>query len=502
MSTDTETPVAEIPVKGKEKVGQKATHAVLYTDGGCKPSRGIGGWGIHGFLYYPEEAKQGTGNPKVTPTPTGYIPGGGKPAITVTHYVDGFGSLIPESTNNIAEMTAALRAMECARHHGITNLLIKMDSAYTLDGMSSWMYGWARQGWSKPDGSEIANVELWKQLFEVRKDLEDNGVTIKLVKVKGHSGVFGNDIADQNASRGIVAGRNGISLDMTNVRDSRGYWNTKSERSRLFSHPTWLFGAQNEAEDRSPDGRFAYYLGDPREEDELLGKKIADATFSVLYLKEPEAVLETIRKAVAAMGQGRYQGLSMGHLPQIFHADVYPEIQSYGDTLLSRDYENQRVLTAAGQLLTKEIRPARLAYHAIDALQSLEQLLQEYLNPIEGTRLRTTDLTALLYESDTSKKKPVFKLKSHITSAMRSLKVDANYAIGGSGTGVEKLTLTLGLDLPDRNTLAALAGETTKATLLTWPESATAIRYASVIEADGDVGIWSGVYANLHMLAS
>lgn len=502
MSNDSTTPVVETSPKDKEKAERKATHAVLYTDGGCKPSRGIGGWGVHGYFYYPEEARQGTGNSKVTPTPEGYKPGGGKPSITVTHYIDGFGSLIPESTNNIAEMTAALRAMECAFENGIVHLLLKMDSAYTLDGMTSWMYGWARHGWTKPDGSEIANVELWKQLHEARQKLEQAGVTIKFMKVKGHAGVFGNELADQNASRGIVAGRNGLTLDMLKVSDAKGHWNSKAERSRLFSHPNWFFGAQNEAEERSPDGRFVYYLGDPREEDELLGKKIADATFSVLYLKEPESVLETIRKAVTAMGQGRYQGLSMGHLTHIFHSDVYPEIQSYGDALLARDYENQRLFTADNHLLTKEIRPARLAYHAIDALQALEQLLQEYLNPIEGSRLRITDLTALLYESNTSKKKPVYKLKSHVTSAMRSFKVGANYAIGGSGTGVEELTLTLGLDLPDRNTLAALAGEETKAMLLTWPESATAIRYATVIEADGDVGIWSGLYANLHLLAS
>lgn len=481
----------------------KATHAVLYTDGGCKPSRGIGGWGMHGFLFTLEEAKQGTGNPKITPTPNGYVPSlGGKPPISLTHYVDGFGSLIPESTNNAAELTAAIRAMECVRHQGIKHLIIKTDSAYTLDGMTTWMYGWAKNNWTKPDGSAVVNMDIWKQAFQLRTDLESEGGTLKLVKVKGHSGIFGNELADQNASRGVVAGRNGIAIDLTQVVDARGYWNSKTERSRLFSHPSWFFGAQGEREDRSADGRHVYYLGDHREDDELLGKKIADATFSVLYLKEPEPVLAVVRNAVMEMGMGGYQGLSMGNLKEIFNADVYGEIQTYGDVLLSRDHEKQRILTADDRLLTREIRPARLAYHAVDALQTLEQLLIEHFTPVEGSRLRKTDLTALLYESDTSKKKHVYKLKSHMTSATRSFKVNADYSKVGNETGAEELTLTVGLDLPDRNTLSALAGETTRVTLLTWPESAHAIRYATVVEADGDAGIWSGIYSNLHMLAS
>ena len=28
--------------------------AVLYTDGGCRPSRGKGGWGVHGYTYTTE----------------------------------------------------------------------------------------------------------------------------------------------------------------------------------------------------------------------------------------------------------------------------------------------------------------------------------------------------------------------------------------------------------------------------------------------------------------
>lgn len=491
-----------IDIEKKEPI-EADVHAVLYTDGGCKPSRGIGGWGMHGYLFTNDPAKQGTGNPKFNPSPQGYIlKDSGKPDITIKQYIDGFGSLIPESTNNIAEVTAALRALETARHHNVKSVQIRMDSTYALDGISSRMFNWANQGWDKPGG--IANVELWKQIYDVRKSLEANGIIVELVKVKGHSGDFGNDLADMQATRGVIAGRNKIDIEHIKLSDAQGYWGAKAPRSRLFSHANWYFGAQQEERELSPDGRYVYYLGDPREEEELFGKKISDATFSILYLTQPEPVLELIRGAVARMGFGRYQGLSVASLSNIFKPQVYNEILEFGDTLLDRDYANQVLTTATDLKLSQEIKPARLAYQAVDALRTLEMLLQEYLNPSAESRVRTTDLTTLLYESDTTKKKVVYRLKSHVTSALRSLEVEANYYTKAQSKepSVDKLVLTLAIDLPDRNTLSALAGEATRVTLLTWPESAHAIRYATVIEVDGDAGIWSGIYSNLHVLAS
>lgn len=482
---------------------EKATHAVIYTDGGCQTGLRIGGWGIHGYLFYEGEAKQGTGCSKALPTPKGYqMNAGGKPSMILTQYVDGFGTLMPDSTNNRAEVMGAIRAMEVALEQKLKHLLLIMDSKYAMQGLLEWLPGWEAKNFIKQDFTEVSNIDLWKQASTLKKQLALAGIALEARWVKGHSGDLGNDLADANATRGVAAGMNGKVVEETKYTDAKGYWNVKTERSRMFSHPNWFFGTQGEDQGISDDGRFVYYLGDPREDDELLGKKIADATFSVLYLKECEPTLQLIRESVTAMGMGQYQGLSIGRLDKIFNPDIYQEIAAYGDTLLVKDYQRQRVSTTNDVLLTKEIRPARLAYSAVDALQSLEQLLKEYLKPLPNTLVRTTDLTGLMYESDTSKKKPVFKLKSHITSALRSITVDGNYATGSVDAGVSKFTLTFGLDLPDRNTLSALAGEGIKATLLTWPESPRAIRYATVIEADGDVGIWSGIYANLHMLAS
>ena len=510
--TNTTAPASPASVKAAA-ASTKPTHAVLYTDGGSRPP-GIGGWGLHGYFYRDEAAKQGAGISNAIPTRNGYkMNGSGLPEISLTHYVDGFGPMLPVGTNNQAEIMGALKALELVKEHDLQHATLILDSQYALNGMTQWMHGWAQSNWMKGDGREVSNADLWRMCYDLKNELDAKGVQFQFQWVKGHSGDLGNHLADRCATRAIFVGRKGHENDMVTLEDAKGYWGFKPERSRMLSHPNWYYAAGAVESYTSADGRHVYYLGDPREEEELLGKKIAQATFSVVYLRQPEPILNMIRDTVARMGGDQYQALSVGDLRTIFKPEIYEELQRHGDLLLHCDGKNHRVTMwdhgeknlkdeVINSTLSKDIRPARLAYRAIEALQSLERTLNEYLNPAEETQVRFTDLTGLLYESDTSKKKPVFKLKPHVTSALRSIDVEAGYATGDGGTGKTKLCLTLSLDLPDRNTLSALAGEDTKVTLLTWPESPHALRYAVVIEADGDVGIWSGIYANLHMLAS
>lgn len=487
--------------------------AVLYTDGGChaaKPgqaaSRGYAGWGMHGYFFVDEPAKVGSGCKGAFPTANGYVKGeSGKTDITLLGYVDGFGAL-PDATNQIAEVTGVIRALKIAIDCDVTNLKLVMDSRYALEGINDYVEGWESRNWTKSDGQPYANIDYWKEALRLKREfLAREGATFECRWVKSHNGEkgdFGNELADKHATRGVITAKNHVSEEMLKVTPSKGYWNNKIERNRMFSHPNWYFSTQSTVSDRTEDGRYVYYLGDPREDDELLGKKIANATFSIIYLKEPDPVLSQVREVMESLGANQYQGPVIADLAALFNPNTYTEITEYGDKLISRDFQNQRMwVPSQSKPICREIRPARLAFQAFEAMASLEDVLKEYLSPKEGTRVERTDLTPLIYEVDTVKKKTVVKLKNTITSGTRSLKVKAKYQTAAQGVAETQLVLTLAQDMPDRNTLAALAGEKTKVTLLTWPESEHAIRYAVVVDIEQDVGIWSGIYANMHMLA-
>lgn len=96
------------------------------------------------------------------------------------------------ATNNRMELMAALRAIERVRKDQASTreqrILILTDSMYLINGMTKWAHGWARKGWPE----DLANRELWQELYAVRGHLEWR-------HVRGHAGIPGNERADQIA---------------------------------------------------------------------------------------------------------------------------------------------------------------------------------------------------------------------------------------------------------------------------------------------------------------
>ena len=143
----------------------------VYTDGGCRGntrgSDNIGAWAMCVF------------NPSMD-----HI--GDKSAAT------------RRTTNNEMEMYAVYQALLWSNKNAGRPMVIYTDSAYTKNGCESWVWGWESKGWKKADGGEIQNLQLWKDIIvELRKyRLNHGGEVPTFVKVKGHSGVEGNEMAD------------------------------------------------------------------------------------------------------------------------------------------------------------------------------------------------------------------------------------------------------------------------------------------------------------------
>ena len=62
------------------------------------------------------------------------------------------------------------------------------------------------------------------------------------------------------------------------------------------------------------------------------------------------------------------------------------------------------------------------------------------------------------------------------------------------------IALVFTIDLPDRNALKRLETCNPKVTVITWSVSPKVFKYAVVIEATVGVGIWAGVYSNVHFI--
>lgn len=100
------------------------------------------------------------------------------------------------ATNNQMELLACCVALKHCTKHMLT---IHTDSQYTIDSVTKWCSGWIKNNWKTLGRNPVKNRELITCLY----DAWCSG-SIEFVKVKAHSGVEGNELADVLAKQGAA----------------------------------------------------------------------------------------------------------------------------------------------------------------------------------------------------------------------------------------------------------------------------------------------------------
>jgi len=153
-----------------ESAGPEPGAAVdLFTDGACSGNPGPGGWGV--ILRWRGQEKE--------------LSGGEAP-----------------TTNNRMEMLAAIRGLEALTRPAKVRL--HTDSTYLKDGITKWIHGWRKRGWTTADRKPVKNVDLWQRLEAVAAPHD-----IEWHWVRGHAGHPENERADRLARAAIKAIRAG-----------------------------------------------------------------------------------------------------------------------------------------------------------------------------------------------------------------------------------------------------------------------------------------------------
>lgn len=134
----------------------------VYTDGGCRPNPGVGGWAA--VMIYKGKVKELVGGEDKT-------------------------------TNNRMEMLASISALETLKRP--CRVVVNTDSEYLKKGITSWIKKWKRNGW-KRGKTMVKNVDLWKRL-----DAAIQKHDVRWEWVRGHSGDKYNEICDELCTREI-----------------------------------------------------------------------------------------------------------------------------------------------------------------------------------------------------------------------------------------------------------------------------------------------------------
>jgi len=135
----------------------------VYTDGACIGNPGPGGYAAVILNSESEKLKKISGSAK-------------------------------DSTNNRMELKAVIEALKILPKNSTIDLY--SDSSYVLNGLSSWIESWKRNGWKTSSKKEVANQDLWQELDDLAANFNLN-----YQKVKGHSGDFYNEEVDKLAKK-------------------------------------------------------------------------------------------------------------------------------------------------------------------------------------------------------------------------------------------------------------------------------------------------------------
>ncbi|KAI9651149.1 hypothetical protein NHQ30_001186 [Ciborinia camelliae] len=108
-------------------------------------------------------------------------------------------------TNQRAELTAALRALEIAPLD--KNIEIITDSNYTINCATLWYKSWQKNGWKTSTGNDVMNLDLIKKIRSRIEERTKEGVQTNMTWVKGHDENPGNVAADRLAVQGAMMSR-------------------------------------------------------------------------------------------------------------------------------------------------------------------------------------------------------------------------------------------------------------------------------------------------------
>ena len=142
-------------------MGEKLIH--IYTDGACRGNPGVGGWGA--LLECDGYKKEIKGSSQLT-------------------------------TNNIMELKAVIEALKLIKNP--SKIIVTTDSTYVKSGITEWIYSWKEKGWKTANKKPVKNKALWIELDNVSQKH-----SIEWKWIKGHTGHFGNEKADDLANDAI-----------------------------------------------------------------------------------------------------------------------------------------------------------------------------------------------------------------------------------------------------------------------------------------------------------
>lgn len=482
--------------------------AVIYVDGSCRPSNpGFIGWGAHGYLYQETSIGKDTEVERHKTTTYGYFPLTQslkefvKPVEPIV-YIDFLGSFEHLASNNVAEIQALYYSLLELSKLNLKKISVSADSEYLIKGIKEWSKGWVANGWLRRDGQPVSNQEWWKPLVTLVDEIKASGCEFSINWVKAHVGIFGNIQADMLAGIGMNRSRDGVYSHDFKIRPAKGYWKADTDRHPFINFKRAYFNSVESANIRGH-----YFQADGSTSNFVIGKRMPETGFAVIRLREEDIILEEIKKKQYEVCEG-FNAICELKLDNIYAKRNYGYFADYGKYPLVKrggKTNNLSLEMIDKTPVTIQMDPTGLSIRALDVFALLSDLLDSYVGHVTGnkesvfTPINVHDITDVFFESYTKKVRGQEelhrRLKPEYGTGHKLIEVDIKEPHEGEDIAIN-VKMLMGLDILPRNNLKRIETESPKVHLVTWKESVNSVRYATIIDCDSGVGIWSNFYAD------
>ena len=136
----------------------------IYTDGGCDPNPGPGGYGV--VLLFGAHRKELSGGFRLT-------------------------------TNNRMEILAVIKGLEALKEP--CQVTVYSDSKYLVDAIQQgWAKRWQEHNWRRNSKDAAINPDLWERLLALCETHQ-----MKFAWLKGHAGIPENERCDQLSTQAL-----------------------------------------------------------------------------------------------------------------------------------------------------------------------------------------------------------------------------------------------------------------------------------------------------------
>lgn len=120
-----------------------------------------------------------------------------------SNLIDAYCEYFDNVTNNQMELKAFLKTFELLNtKYKNQQATIYSDSAYCINILTSWIYSWSKNNWYNNKGRIIKNLDIILSIYEYYK-INFFVNQINFVKINGHSGIIGNELADALAKADV-----------------------------------------------------------------------------------------------------------------------------------------------------------------------------------------------------------------------------------------------------------------------------------------------------------